>query len=51
MTADDYGLEEDGASNLLSSTNAKRPKNTMSARRKMWGEDGNGARRIKLNRY
>jgi len=39
--------EEDGGSIMLSSR-ANRLQNTSSARRKMWGEDGNGARRIKL---
>jgi len=42
--------EEEGGSFVLSSR-AKRLQNTISARRKMWGEDGNGARRIKLTTY
>jgi hypothetical protein len=29
----------------------QRSQNTISARRKMWGEDGNDARRIKLPQY
>jgi hypothetical protein len=37
------------ARQFFSPQKANGPKNTMSARRKMWGEDGNGARRIKLN--
>jgi hypothetical protein len=55
MTADQCEKEDecekagDGSSILLSSSN-ERPKNAMSARRKMWGEDGSGARRIKLSR-
>jgi len=49
MTRDECEEEEDGYSLVLSSSN-KRPLNTSSARRKMWGEDGNDARRIKLIR-
>jgi hypothetical protein len=47
MTADECDQEGDGSLMLLSAS-SERPKNTISARRKMWGEDGNGARRIKL---
>jgi hypothetical protein len=43
MTQNEYEQEEDGNSLVLSSSN-KRPQNTSSARRKMWGEDGNDAR-------
>jgi hypothetical protein len=39
----------DGDSMVLSS--GQTAQNTISARRKMWGEDGNGARRIKLRPY
>jgi hypothetical protein len=34
---------------LYSKPQNPRPKNASSARRKMWGEDGNDARFIKLN--
>jgi len=47
MTQNECEEEEDGYSLVLSSSNI-RPLNTSSARRKMWGEDGNDARRIKL---
>jgi hypothetical protein len=43
---DEYDKEEGRPSILLSSP--KTPQNTSSARRKMWGEDGSDARRIKL---
>jgi hypothetical protein len=43
MTQNECEEEEDDYSLVLSSSN-KRPQNTSSARRKMWGEDGNGAR-------
>ena len=42
MTQDEYEEEEDGDS--LWALLKKRPQNTSSARRKMWGEDGNDAR-------
>jgi hypothetical protein len=43
MTQNECEEEEDDYSLVLSSSN-KRPQNTSSARRKMWGEDGNDAR-------
>ena len=43
MTQNECEEEEDGYSLVLSSSN-KRPQNASSARRKMWGEDGNDAR-------
>jgi hypothetical protein len=50
MTQNECEEEDDGYSLVLSSSN-KRPLNTSSARRKMWGEDGIDTRRIKLRQY
>jgi hypothetical protein len=45
----DKGKENDNCGSLcLSSKTTTTSSKTISARRKMWGEDGNGARRIKL---
>jgi hypothetical protein len=39
------------ANHFVSPPTTQTASKTISARRKMWGEDGNGARRIKLPPY
>jgi hypothetical protein len=46
MTRNKREEEDNGGSLCLSSQQLKRPQDASGARRKMWGEDGNGARRI-----